>query len=210
VTARRKGILLDRDGTLIDFVRDPEIGAVVSAFHPDQIRFLPRVVEGLLAFRHAGFVLAIATNQPGPAKGQIPESAVHRTHQALLERLAAFGIPIEAVEVCLHHPEGDPQGDRSLIRDCDCRKPRPGMLLALIQRLDLDPLRSWMIGDAIMDLLAAHAAGIRAGLVFDRGRCEMCPLRGGPPLHVLPDAVGANLEELATLILKDPLARTPD
>jgi D-glycero-D-manno-heptose 1,7-bisphosphate phosphatase len=204
VTQGRPGIVLDRDGTLIDFVRDPELGSVVSAFHPDQLRIYPGVVEGLSALQNAGFALAIASNQPGPAKGQIPLAAVHRTNAALVDMLAARGVHIEAVEVCLHHPEGGPGGDPALATACDCRKPRPGMLLALAAKLGLDPKSSWMIGDAAVDVAAARAAGFRAGLVFDPGRCEMCPLRHGPDALVggRPDAVAGRIDDLARVILQ--------
>jgi D-glycero-D-manno-heptose 1,7-bisphosphate phosphatase len=211
MTARRRGALIDRDGTLIDFVRDVELGAVVSAFHPDHVRLLPGVIPGLLALQEAGYALAIATNQPGPAKGQIPEHAVHRTNQALVDMLAAEGIRIEATEVCLHHPEGGPGGEPSFARACDCRKPLPGMLHALVRKLDLDPARSWMIGDAAIDVLAARAAGLRAGLVFALGRCELCPVRNGPSSlgGARPDAVGSTLDELARILLQDPFDRSP-
>lgn len=204
MTQGRPGIVLDRDGTLIDFVRDPELGSVVSAFHPDQLRIYPGVVEGLSALQNAGFALAIASNQPGPAKGQIPLAAVHRTNAALVDMLAARGVHIEAVEVCLHHPEGGPGGDPALATACDCRKPRPGMLLALAEKLGLDPKSSWMIGDAAVDVAAARAAGFRAGLVFDPGRCEMCPLRHGPDALAdgRPDAVAGRIDDLARVILQ--------
>ncbi|HZX42697.1 MAG TPA: HAD-IIIA family hydrolase, partial [Myxococcaceae bacterium] len=134
--------ILDRDGTLIDLVRDEETGAIVTAFHPAQLRLLPGVVEGLRALAGAGFVLAMATNQPGPAKGQISRAAVARTNAALLALLDAQGVSIAGVEVCEHHPEGGPGGDPSLVLTCDCRKPRPGMLRSLLARLGGDPARS--------------------------------------------------------------------
>jgi D-glycero-D-manno-heptose 1,7-bisphosphate phosphatase len=204
----RPGIILDRDGTLIDFVRDEELGAVVSAFHPSHVRFYPGVVEGLRTLQDAGFVLSMATNQPGAAKGQVSRQAIKRTNDALVERLAEQGVRIEAVEVCLHHTEGGPGGDTSLVQRCSCRKPHPGMLLALVQKLGLDPARSWMIGDASVDVLAARGAGMQAGLIFDWGRCEMCPVKTGfdeIPL-IRPDASAPRMDELAKQIL-NPLAR---
>ena len=116
-----RGVVLDRDGTLIDFHRDTELGAVVSAFHPNQIRFLPGVLGGLAALRDAGFTLAIATNQPGAAKGQILRSDIERTNRALVYRLADEGIAIASVATCLHHTEGGPGGDASLVKACSCR-----------------------------------------------------------------------------------------
>lgn len=197
----KRAVVLDRDGTLIDFVRDVELGAVVSAFHPSQLRLLPGVLEGLTALQNAGFVLAIATNQPGPAKGQIPREAVTRTNDALVALLAREGIAIEAVAVCLHHPEGGPGGEAALAVSCDCRKPRPGLLLELRARLGFVPEASWMVGDSAGDIEAGAAAGLRTGLLFPRGRCELCPLVDRPPC-VGADLTATRFDEMANAIVE--------
>jgi len=192
--------VLDRDGTIIDVVRDEETGAIAVAFHPDHVRFLPGAIEGMRALQDAGFVLAMATNQPGPAKGQISALAVGRTNDAVVSRLAEHGVRIGAVEVCMHHPDGGPGGDATLVRRCDCRKPKPGMLHAIAERLGADRMRSWMIGDSSGDVQAGRAAGFRTGLVFAPNRCELCPLRNGVS-GIIPDAVGSRLDELASTVL---------
>ena len=210
----RRGVILDRDGTLIDFHRDAELGAVVSAFHPDQIRWLPGVIEGLRALAGAGFTLAIATNQPGAAKGQVPWSAIARTNAALVARLASEGIIVEEVAVCGHHPEGGPGGDPLLVRPCDCRKPAPGLLIALARSPDLDVAQSWMVGDTDADVGAARRAGMRSGLLLDDRRCELCPGKVGleeeasPPARSLvappkgaPDLRAARFDLLASAIV---------
>jgi D-glycero-D-manno-heptose 1,7-bisphosphate phosphatase len=198
VTPSPPAAILDRDGTLIDVVRDEETGAIVTAFHPSQLRLLPGAVEGLRALAGAGYLLAMATNQPGPAKGQISRAAVARTNAALLGLLEAQGVSIAAVEVCEHHPEGGPGGDPSLVRVCDCRKPRPGMLRSLLARLGADPARSWAIGDSAADVEAGRAAGVRTALILPASRCELCPLRGRPDLGA--DVHGATLVEIAAAI----------
>ncbi len=191
--------LLDRDGTLIDVVRDAETGTVQTAFHPAQLRLLPGVIQGLLALQDAGFALAIATNQPGPAKGHFDRRAVEATNRALVERLEAQGVRIARVEACMHHPEGGEGGDVSLIGPCDCRKPKPGMLLSAMKALGASPGNTWMIGDSRADIEAARAAKVRAGLIFAEGRCELCPLREGPT--VVPDLSAPRLDLLAYAIL---------
>ncbi len=193
----RPGVILDRDGTVIDFYRDTEHGVVTPAFHPKLIRFLPGAIEGLRALASKGFVLGIATNQPGAAKGELPRDAIERTNAAVVDRLAGEGIVIEHVATCLHHPTGGDGGDPTLIRPCDCRKPAPGLLFDLIARLDLDPARSWLIGDTPTDIQAAQRAGLHAALVFRAGRCEICPLRDGPPFEGRPDLAGSTLDEIA-------------
>jgi D-glycero-D-manno-heptose 1,7-bisphosphate phosphatase len=194
-------VILDRDGTLVDVVRDGETGIITVAFHPDHLRLLPGVVAGLRALGDAGYALAIATNQPGAAKGQLTRAPIERTNAALVELLRAEGVRIEALEACLHHPDGGPGGDASLVGPCACRKPAPGMPRKLVADLGLDPARSWMVGDTVSDLDAAHAAGLRGGLVFDDRRCELCPLRAGPRGLAPGDVWGRTFDALAAAIL---------
>lgn len=195
----RRVAILDRDATLVDVVRDEETGTVSVAFHPDQLVLLPGVAEGLRALRDAGFLLALATNQPGPAKGQTSVAAVERTNAALTDLLREEGVTLAVVEVCLHHPEGAPRGDASLVRPCECRKPKAGMLLAILDRLGVTPGDAWMIGDSRDDLDAARAAGVRAALVFPRNRCQLCPLRDGP--DGAPDVSAPRFDEVVREIL---------
>jgi D-glycero-D-manno-heptose 1,7-bisphosphate phosphatase len=202
MSAKRPGIILDRDGTLIDVVRDEETGVVSVAWSPAQLRFLPGVLEGLGLLKSAGYGFAIATNQPGPAKGQFSVEAVHRTHHALVAALADHGITLTSVEVCWHHPTGSPDGVPELRMECDCRKPKPGLLLRAMEHGDFDPTRTWMVGDSPADVEAAQHARLRSALVFAQNRCELCPLRQAT--GVAPDLVAPRFDELARLILAAP------
>jgi D-glycero-D-manno-heptose 1,7-bisphosphate phosphatase len=202
MSATQPGIILDRDGTLIDVVRDEETGVTSVAWSPAQLRLLPGVLDGLQLLKSAGFGFAIATNQPGPAKGQFSVAAVQRTHHALVAALADAGIHIASVEVCWHHPEGSSHGPPELVTSCDCRKPKPGLLLKALANGNFDPARSWMIGDGPTDVEAAQHAKLRSALVFAQNRCELCPLRNGSP--IVPDVVAARFDEVARRILAAP------
>jgi D-glycero-D-manno-heptose 1,7-bisphosphate phosphatase len=201
------GVFLDRDGTLIDVVRDEQTGAISVAFHPNQLRLLPGVVEGLRILEREGFVLGIATNQPAPAKGQFSAEAVRRTNAALVALLASNGIHIAAVQTCMHHPEGGPGGDPSLVGPCSCRKPKPGLIDSLITELGVSREASWMVGDSVGDVEAGRAARVRTALVFALNRCELCPLRppagalGSTKGGVLPDLTASTFLELAQAIV---------
>jgi len=197
--------ILDRDGTLIDVVRDEETGVITTAFHPSQLRLLDGVVAGLSALRDAGYAFALATNQPGPAKGHFSAAAVTRTNAALVALLAASGIEVLRVGVCMHHPKGGAGGDPQLVGECACRKPKPGLLLDTMRELAFSPGATWMIGDGMADVAAARAAGVRAALLFADNRCELCPLRQGPA--VLPDVHAAAFDALARAILAADTSR---
>jgi D-glycero-D-manno-heptose 1,7-bisphosphate phosphatase len=197
-----RGIILDRDGTLIDVVRDEETGVIVTAFHPRQVRLLKGVVEGLRALGAAGYRFAIATNQPGPAKGQYSREAVAKTNAEVVAQLAAHGIAIEHVASCMHHPDGGAGGDASLVGPCPCRKPKPGLLLECIDALGLDPGSSWMIGDTVSDVAAGVAAKVHTAILFDTKRCELCPLRDGAgTLRPTAELQGSDLVALSAQIL---------
>lgn len=197
----RRGVILDRDGTLIDFYRDVTLGVVTPAFHPDHVRLLPGVVHGLASLREAGYTLAIASNQPHAARGQVPVAAIDRVNDALLERLRTEGITIASARRCLHYPDLVDGGDSALSVSCDCRKPRPGMLDALISELDLDRAATWMVGDTAADLGAAHAAGIRCGLLMRARRCELCIFPTVTLGGLEPTVRASRLDELARLII---------
>jgi D-glycero-D-manno-heptose 1,7-bisphosphate phosphatase len=102
--------------------------------------------------------------------------------------------------VCLHHPEGGPGGDPSLVRACECRKPRPGLFRDLVRDLSLDPSRTWAIGDSASDLEAARAAGVRAAWIAPGGRCELCPMRG--VANPAADVIAARFDDVVARILQ--------
>ena len=196
-----QGIILDRDGTLIEFYRDIELGVVTPAFHADHVKLLPGVVEGLKKLGHAGYQLAVATNQPDAAKGRVSVDAIERTNTRLVEVLTDAGISLAGFETCLHHPDSYAHADPLLVGPCECRKPAPGMLLRLMARLELDPKRTWMVGDTLTDGAAAGAAGLHFGLLAQAQRCEICPFIGAEPEGVKIDARAPNLTTLADEIL---------
>jgi D-glycero-D-manno-heptose 1,7-bisphosphate phosphatase len=185
----RKAAFLDRDGVLVEILRDPELGVLYSAFHPDQLRPTRGALESLLRLGQLGYLRVVVTNQPGPAKGHFPFSQLERMHQRLRE---LFDGEIDAVYHCPHHPEGGPGGDPALVMRCECRKPKPGMLLQAAREHAIDLAASLIIGDSPDDVRAGRAAGVRTVLI-NGGRCELCPNRG--PDAAPPDGTVSSLPE---------------
>jgi D-glycero-D-manno-heptose 1,7-bisphosphate phosphatase len=146
----RRAVFLDRDGTLNE--RPPE-HEYVSSEH--DFAWLPGAREALARLARTGFVLAVASNQRGVARGLVTVAALHAVERKIQADLEPHGCRIEAFGYCLH----------DLDAGCACRKPRPGMLHDLAASLDLDLASSWMVGDAGSDVEAGRAAGCRTALV---------------------------------------------
>lgn len=154
----RKAAFLDRDGVVIEdpgFLDDPAGVAI-----------LPGVAEALVKLRSAGFLIVIVTNQSGIARGFLSEETLKEIHQRLSEELAAEGASIDDIRYCPHLPGG---AVREYDVDCECRKPKPGMLLDAAEALGIDLAASYLVGDAERDVLAGRAAGCRTILVRSDG-----------------------------------------
>ena len=153
----RKALFLDRDGVI-----NINHGYVHTPANTD---WVPGIFE-LVAKAHArGYLPIVVTNQAGIGRGLYAEAAFLDYTTWMHAQFAARGTPLLATYWCPHHPEAG-IGDYRV--DCDCRKPRPGMLLEAIARFDIDPARSLMIGDKQGDLDAAAAAGVPARLLREQ------------------------------------------
>jgi D-glycero-D-manno-heptose 1,7-bisphosphate phosphatase len=179
----RPGVLLDRDGTLID-----ELGYLGD---PDGVRLYPGAAAAVRALNERGVPVALLTNQSGVARGMFTEDDVARVHRRLADQLAAEGATLDLVFYCPHHPE---VGAAPYRRACDCRKPAPGMILTAARELDLDLARSFAIGDSARDLEAARRAGVERRILVatGKGAAEDARLRAaGRAEHELVADLGA-------------------
>lgn len=144
----RKAVFLDRDGTvnrnthyLIDFA---------------DFELLPGVEAALRTFQDLGYLLLVASNQSGVARGYFTYSAVEEVNRKIIADLAARGIRIEEIAFCPHHPQGSVA---EYAKVCDCRKPAPGMLRDMAGKYGIDLARSYMVGDSETDARAGLNAG---------------------------------------------------
>lgn len=155
--ATSRAIFLDKDGTLIE--NEP------YNVDPAKIRFYPDVRESLHMFAEARYLLVVVSNQPGVARGFFPEEALRKVEHALRRGLREMGVSLAGFYYCPHDPKGSvPQYSV----ECECRKPRPGLLVQAAQELDIELEKSWMMGDILNDVEAGNRAGCRTVLV-DRG-----------------------------------------
>ncbi|MCI0704798.1 MAG: D-glycero-beta-D-manno-heptose 1,7-bisphosphate 7-phosphatase [Planctomycetia bacterium] len=149
----REAVFLDRDGTLIEEVH--------YLAEPEQVRLIANAAQAVRKLNEAGVLVVVVTNQAGVARGYFPESHVFEVHEHLSALLAQRGARLDGYYYCPHHPEGV----NEYRCECDCRKPKPGLLQRAARELDIDLSQSWMIGDKVSDAEAGTAAGCRSILV---------------------------------------------
>lgn len=156
-----KGAFIDRDGVINE---DREYVSRPADFH-----FIPGSIDALRTLHGAGFALVVITNQSGIARGMFTEEDYLQLHTSMQEQLAAEGVVLDSIQYCPHLPDAPVERYRL---DCECRKPRAGMILAAARQLDVDLAASVLIGDRRTDLEAGRNAGV--------GRCFL--VRSGKQL----------------------------
>ncbi|MGZ3687240.1 MAG: UDP-glucose 4-epimerase GalE [Bdellovibrionota bacterium] len=147
----RRAVFLDRDGTINE---DPGYLA-----DPEQLKLLPGAAEALHALKNAGFRLVVVSNQSGVGRGLIAPDALPKIHHRLESLLRPDRATIDHFELCVHHPD----------EQCDCRKPKPRLILDAAARLGVDVARSYMVGDKGSDIGAGRAAGCKASVLVRTG-----------------------------------------
>lgn len=180
----RRAVFLDRDGVLNrPLIRD---GFPLPPERVEEFELYPEVPNGCAQLKAAGFLLIVVTNQPDVGRGTRSRESVELIHRKLCEMVPS----IDGIEVCYH--AGTQYGEA-----CDCRKPRPGMLLRAAARHGIALKESFLIGDRWRDVDCAHAASCRAVFV-DRGYRET--------LREKPDFIVTTFVEAVALILQDQLS----
>jgi D-glycero-D-manno-heptose 1,7-bisphosphate phosphatase len=150
-----KAIFLDRDGVI-----NTEVGFV---WKPEDITFVPGIFDFCRRAKELGYLLIIVTNQSGIARGLFTEDDFEALMYWMEERFTLEDCPLADWYYCPHHPEA---GQGEYKKDCDCRKPRPGMIVQAARDWDIDLPRSILIGDTARDIEAANAAGVGNAVLF--------------------------------------------
>ena len=172
-----RAVFLDRDGVINRALE--RAGKPYPPTSLAEFEILPEVPAACAKLKAAGFLLVVATNQPDVGRGTLTQEVVDEIHAHMTAQL-----PIDRVEVCFHPGKG--------ASDCDCRKPRLGMLLKAARELGIDLARSWMVGDRWRDIDCGHSAGCKT-VFIERDYDEQ--------LRQKPDFSARNLGEAADIIL---------
>ncbi len=154
-TTKRRAVFIDRDGTISE-----EVGYVN---HPSRFRVFPYSAEAVRLLNASGLLAVLVTNQAGVARGYFAEDMIGEVHERLLRELERQGAQLDAIYYCPHHPS---VGAPPYRLDCDCRKPRPGLIRRAASELAINLEASWMVGDRYSDVVLARNAGVRSAFVL--------------------------------------------
>lgn len=182
---KRKAVFLDRDGTII---RHIDLMRRIS-----DIKILPRAVESVKKINELGFLVIVITNQPVVARGLAIPKEIDAIHAVLIDKFKRKGAKVDAVYFCPHHPNADVKKYRL---SCRCRKPEPGMILKAIKRYKINPQKSYMVGDAMIDVVAGKKAKLKTILV-KTGPGHALDRKFG---HIKPDYSVKNIAQATRLI----------
>ena len=151
----QRAVFLDRDGTMIE-----DVGYLDRL---ERLKLFPYTIDAVRLLNRAGYKVVVVTSQNGVAQGVLTEAFVGEAHAHLSQVSGAAGAKIEGYYYCPHSTHAAVERYRT---DCDCRKPKPGMILAAARDHSLDLSQSFVIGDRCIDMQAGKSAGCRTALVL--------------------------------------------
>lgn len=190
-----RAVFLDRDGTMIE-----DVGYLDRL---ERLALFPYTIDAIRLLNHAGFRVVVVSSQAGVAKGIVTEKFLSEAHGFIGRSVEAAGGRIDAFYYCPHLPDAAVEEYR---RECDCRKPKPGMIHSAARDLALDVSRSFVVGDRWRDIEMGQAAGA-TGILVETGYGRTEALHR--PANIRPVTVVANLIEATTWILRQQMGSDP-
>ncbi|HKO97300.1 MAG TPA: HAD family hydrolase [Pyrinomonadaceae bacterium] len=187
-----KAVFIDRDGTISE-----EVGYIN---HASRFRLFPYSASAIKLLNDSDWLAIITTNQAGVARGYFTEDMIKTVHQRLTEGIESEGAKLDAIYYCAHHPS---LGEPPYRLDCDCRKPKPGLISRAANDLNIDLSKSWMVGDRYSDIELARNAGVKSAFVLSGyGRGEWEHQQQSWDHH--PDIVAEHLLDAVKQIVDQP------
>ena len=192
-----KAVFLDRDGVINELIYHEEQGIIDSPFTVSQLRIIDGVPEAIRILHDAGYKVIIVSNQPGVAKKHMSNKTFEAIRCRLIDELSKTNSFIDAEFYCLHHPQAVVPDLKEV---CDCRKPKPGLLIKASDELDIKLEKSWMVGDGLTDIQSGKGAGCRT-ILIGKEKCELC--RRMEQENARPDFICENLLQAASVIINN-------
>ncbi len=163
---KQRAVFLDRDGTI-----NKHVGFLRNI---DDFELLPGAAEAIRKINASGYLAIVVTNQPVIARGEVTEDHLREIHNKMETLLGQEGAYVDAIYYCPHHPDKGFEGEIPELKiDCDCRKPKPGMILQAAKDFNIDLENSWMIGDGENDIRAGTAAGCHTARVGEKSLLDI-------------------------------------
>ena len=179
---KQKAVFLDRDGTINKYV-----GFLRNI---DDFELLPGVAEAIGKINASGYLAIVVTNQPVIARGEMTVGQLNEIHNKMETLLGQHGVYLDAIYYCPHHPHKGYEGEVPELKiHCECRKPKPGLMLKAAEDFNIDLSQSWMIGDSENDILAGKAAGCKTALIAESKVQDVREYRVGRTLLSLINGV---------------------
>jgi D-glycero-D-manno-heptose 1,7-bisphosphate phosphatase len=190
-----KAVFLDRDGVINELVYHREQEIIDSPFTENQFHLIKNIPNAIKQLQSAGYQVIVISNQPGIAKRQMTADTFGKITQKMHRQLAAKGASLDAEYYCLHHPEAKLKKYRL---GCDCRKPKPGLILQAAREHTLNLKSSWFIGDNLSDVQAGQTAGSHT-ILLSKIKCDLC--RQMAERNVKPDFIVPDILQATDIIL---------
>ena len=165
-----RAVLLDRDGVINEIVQFPDLGILDSPLNPSQFKLMPKAGEAISGFNSLGLKVIVVSNQPAIAKGKTTIEQFNAIRSKMASELKELNAHIDGEYYCFHHPQATIPEFR---KECNCRKPKPGLILEAAKDFGLDLSKTFMIGDSISDVEAGKNAGCRTFLI-GTFKCDLC------------------------------------
>ena len=171
-------VFVDRDGVINEIAWNEDIEQLDSPLKTEDFRFLPKVVEALKSAKEKGYYIFVVTNQPSAAKGKTSLANLYDINTYMIDALSKEGVDVDDIYMCPHYTKELPMTkEKFLIKNCDCRKPKPGLIYRALKKYNIDLSRSYMIGDSCTDVMAGNAVGLKTIFLGDI-KCDLCKKLG--------------------------------
>jgi D-glycero-D-manno-heptose 1,7-bisphosphate phosphatase len=188
-------VFMDRDGTVSE-----EVGYLRNI---DHLKLIEGSAYAVKLLNKRGLKTAIVTNQSGVARGYFTEESIHKAHERLKTLLSEYGAFLDGIYYCPHHTE---VGNKEYRKNCNCRKPNPGMIETAADEMNIDIKKSYVVGDKVSDVQLAHNVGAKGILVltgYGKGELQYFQNNGNKK----PDYIADNLYDAVKWILKDIITK---
>jgi D-glycero-D-manno-heptose 1,7-bisphosphate phosphatase len=186
-----RAVFLDRDGVINEVVYFPEMGLPDSPLNPKQFKLLPGAAKAIRILNNLGLKVIVVSNQPAIAKGKMTAELFEQVRLKMKTALEKKGAHIDGEYYCFHHPQAKLAKYKV---DCDCRKPKAGLIIKASRDFNLKPEQCYAIGDSLTDVEAGKAAGCETFLIGN-SKCDLCKLmreKDIKPDHIVPSLLHAS------------------